>query len=81
VTREFPKTEEQEIMKYDILSLEIKNTWKLNNICIYPTVISEEGVAAKIFLKYLQNTGLTKNILRVAQKPVLLQTSHTVLNS
>jgi hypothetical protein len=79
MTHNLPKTEAQEIMKCDILVLEIKNIWKPNNICIYPTVISAEGVATKSFLKYLQNIGLTKNILRVAQKAVLLPTCHTVL--
>jgi len=41
-------------------------------------VISVEEVVTKNFLKYLENTGLTKNILRVAQKTVLLQKYHTV---
>ena len=79
VTHNLPKTEAQEIAKYGILALEIKNIWKLNDVSLYPTVIWAEGVATKSFLKYLQNIGLTKNILRVAQKAVLLQTCHTVL--
>jgi hypothetical protein len=61
------------------LTLEIKNIRKLNNVSAYPTGISAEGMATKSFLKYLQNIGLTKNILRVVQKAVLLQTFHTVL--
>jgi len=33
-----------------------------------------EGVVTKNFLKYLENIDLTKNILRVGQKAVILQT-------
>jgi len=35
-------------------------------------VISAEGVVTTSFPTYLQNIGLTKNILRVVQKAVLL---------
>ena len=34
-----------------------------------------EGTVTKNFLKYLQNTGLTKNILRVGQKAVAFITN------
>ena len=34
----------------------------------YPLVISVEGVVTKNFIKYLENTGLTKNIFRVGKK-------------
>jgi len=43
----------------------------------YPLVTSVKGVVTKNFLKYLDNTGLTKNIFRAGQKAVLLQMSHT----
>jgi len=33
-----------------------------------PVVISEEGVITKSLLKYLENIGLTKIILRLGQK-------------
>jgi hypothetical protein len=52
-------------MKFENLNLEIKNIWKLNYIAIYASVISVEKVVTKNFLKYLENIGLTKNILRV----------------
>jgi len=39
VTHNLPKTETQEIAKYDILALEIKNIWKRNDVSVYPTVI------------------------------------------
>ena len=48
------------ITKYENLALEIKIIWKLNNISVYPIVISAEGVETKSFLKCLRNTGLTK---------------------
>jgi len=41
-------------------------------------IISVEEVVTKNFLKYLENTDLTKNILRVAHKAVLLQVSHSM---
>ena len=63
-------------MKYENLALEIKNIWKLNNVSMHTSVISGEGVVTKNSLKYLENTGLTKHILRVRQKAVLLQTCH-----
>jgi len=44
----------------------------------YPLVTPAEGVVTKNFLKYLDNTGLTKNIFRVGHKAVLLQMSHIV---
>ena len=55
LTHKFPKTEAEEITKYQNLTLEIKNIWKLNSICVYPLVISAEGMATYNFLKYLEN--------------------------
>jgi hypothetical protein len=36
LTQNLPKTEAEKITKYKNLALEIKNNWKLNNVCIYP---------------------------------------------
>ena len=72
------KTEAEKITKYENLALEIKNIWKINNESIYPLVISAEEMVTRNFLKYLENMGLTKNILRVEQKAVQLQTCHIV---
>jgi len=63
LTHNLPKTETQKFMKYENLTLEIKNIWKLNSPSIYPSVISVEGVVTKNFVKYLENVGLTKNDL------------------
>jgi len=52
-------------MKYENLTLEIKIISKLNNVSLYPIVVSAEGVITRNFLKYLENMSLTKNILRV----------------
>jgi hypothetical protein len=38
------------ITKYENLALEIKMFWKLNNIPVYPIVISAEGVETRSFL-------------------------------
>ena len=59
-------------MKYGNLALEIKIISKLNNVSIYPLVISAEGVITRELLKYLENMCLIKNILRVP-----LQKCHT----
>ena len=76
LTHNIPKTEAEKITKYENLVLEIKNIWKLNNVSVYTLVISAERVVTKNFLKYLQNTGLTKNVLRVWQKAAPLHTCH-----
>jgi len=65
-------------MKYKHLALEIKNIWKLNNVSLYLLVISVEGVVTKNFLIYLLNIVLTKTILTVRQKAVLIQMCHIV---
>jgi hypothetical protein len=78
LTYNLPKTEAEKIKKYDQLALGIKTTWKLNNVSIQPLVVSAEGMITKSFLKYIENTGLTKSVLRVGQEAVLLQTCHTV---
>ena len=82
LTHNLPKTERErereKIKKYENWALDIKNIWKLNNTSIYSLVISLEGVVTKNFLNYVQNIGLTKNILRVRQKAIILQTYHVV---
>jgi len=50
--------------------------WNLNNITVYPLVISEKGVVTRNLLKYLENTSLSKNILIVGQNAAPLQTCH-----
>ena len=52
-------------MKYENLAMLIKIISKLNNVSFYPLVVSAEGVITRNFLKYLENMGLTKNLLRV----------------
>jgi len=73
LTRNFPKNETEKIMKYENFALEINNAWKLNSMTICTLVISMEGVVTTNFLRYLKKIGLTKNILRMRQKAVLLQ--------
>jgi hypothetical protein len=74
LTHNRPNIEAEKITKYEHLVLETKNIWKLNNVSVHPSVISAEVGVTKIFLKYIQNTGSTKDILRVG----LLPTCHTV---
>jgi len=57
LTRNLSNPEAEEITKYEKLALQIKNIWKLNNVSIYPLVISAEGVVIRNFLKYLEKTG------------------------
>jgi hypothetical protein len=73
LTHNIPKNEAEKITKYENFVLEINNVWKLNNMSICTLVISLEGVVTTHFLKYLENIGLTKNILRVRKEAVLLQ--------
>jgi hypothetical protein len=78
LTHNLPKTEREKITKYENLALDIDNIWNLNSISICPLVISVRGVVTKNFLNYLENIGLTKNILRVGQKTILLQMCQVV---
>ena len=64
LTYNLSNTEVEKITKYENLALQIKNMWKLNNVSIYRLVISAEGVVTRSFLKYLDNIGLTKNIVK-----------------
>lgn len=50
LTHKLSSIEAEEIMKYENLALQIKNIRKLNNVSVYPLVISVEGVSAKTFL-------------------------------
>jgi hypothetical protein len=47
LTSYLPKTTAEKITKYEGLALKIKNIWKLNNVSMYPSVISAEGVVSK----------------------------------
>jgi len=60
------------------LALEVKNIWELNNVSINRLVISASGVVNENLLKYPENIILTKNVLRVRQKAVLLEAGHVV---
>jgi len=48
-TYSLPKTEAEKITKYENLTLEIKNVWKLNNFSVYPLDISVEGVVTRTY--------------------------------
>jgi hypothetical protein len=65
-------------MKYENLALEIKIISKLNNVSIYPLVISAEGVITRNLPNYLENMDFTKNTLRVGQQAVPLRKCHIV---
>jgi len=47
LTLSLPKTEAEKITKYENLTLEIKNIWKLNTFSVYPLVISAEGAVTR----------------------------------
>ena len=50
--------------------------WNLNKIIVYTLVISAEGVVTRNFLKYLQNTGLTKNLKSWAKSSTITNVSY-----
>ena len=66
-----PTADAENIEEFENLALEILNILNLNSIS--PLVISVEGAVTINFLKYLESIGLTKHILLVGQKAVLLQ--------
>ena len=72
LTHTLIRTEAEKIKKKNNLAVEIKNICKLNNLSIYSSAISAGGVVTKNFLKHLKNTDLTKNILRVGQKALIV---------
>jgi hypothetical protein len=68
LTHNLFKTVAEKIKKCVNLALEIQNIWKLNDVSVYPTVISADGVATRSFLKYLQDVDLTKKNLKISVK-------------
>jgi hypothetical protein len=80
LTHNFPKTEAEKITKYETLPWKLKMPVILTTYLytVYPLVISAKGVVTKNFLKYLENVRLTKYVLRVEQKALLLQTCRIV---
>jgi hypothetical protein len=73
LTHNLSYTEAEEITKYENLALQIKNIRKLNDVSVHPLVISAEEVVIENFLKYLGNIGWTKNVSRVRQNVISLQ--------
>jgi hypothetical protein len=72
------KTEAEKIKNFEQLALEIKNIWKLSNISVHSLVVSAKRVVTRSFPKCIENIGLTKSVMRVEQKSILLQTRHIV---
>ena len=68
LTHNLPKTGAEKVTRYENLLLEIKNVWRHIAVSVYPLVISADRVVTNSFLKYIQNTWLTRNFLRVGQK-------------
>jgi hypothetical protein len=78
LTYNLSNTEVEKITKYENLALQIKNIWKLDNVSKYRLVISAEGVVTRSFLKYLENIGLTKNIVKSgANNSTIARVSHS----
>ena len=68
LTPKLSTTKAEKITKFENLALEIKNFWKMSNVSVYSLVISVEGVVTRSFLKYIENTGLTKKTLNWSKK-------------
>jgi hypothetical protein len=62
LTYNLPKTEEENIRKYENMALVIKSIWKFNNVSIYRLAISAEGKVTRNFLTYPENIGVSENI-------------------
>ena len=71
MTHNLLKTETQKITHYQNFALETKKVCEVNNVSVHPFIIPVERVVTNNFLKYLENIGLTKNVLRVGQNTVL----------
>jgi len=81
LTYNLSNTEAERITKSENSDLEIKNIWTLNNVPIYPLLMSAEGVFTRNFPKYTENRVLAqKNLKKWGHKAVLvlLQTCHIV---
>ena len=76
LTYNLPKNEAEKILKYENLFLVIYNIWKVKNVSIYTSGISEEGLISKSFLKYIQNVGSPEKISRVGQKQYCYNVSY-----
>ena len=73
------KTEAEKMAKYEELAFQLKSIWKLERVVIVPIIISTEGViSTKTTTNNIEKLAVNKNILRVGQKAVLLQTCHLV---
>jgi hypothetical protein len=77
LTYNLSNTEVEKITKCENLALQIKNVWKFNTVSIYRLVISAEGVVTRSFLKYLDNIGLTKNIVKSGANSTIASVSHS----
>lgn len=55
LTQNITQVENENLDKYQDLSIEIKRMWKLSNIDVVPLVISVEGVISKRFKDSLKN--------------------------
>jgi hypothetical protein len=62
LTYNLSNTEAERITKSENSDLEIKNIWTLNNVPIYPLLMSAEGVFTRNFLKYTENIVLAQKI-------------------
>ena len=72
------KTENEKRSKYDNLRFEIKRLWKLNEVTIYPVVISAEGIVSTDLRDIFSALNIPTIILVESQKAVLLQTCHII---
>ena len=64
--------------KYDNLRWEIKRLWKLNEVTIYPVVISAEGMVSTDLKDIFNALNIPIIILVESQKAVLLQICHII---
>jgi len=60
LTYNLSNAEVEKITKFENLALQIKNIWKLKNLCIYRLVVSAEGTVTRSFLKISRQYGFNQ---------------------
>ncbi|XP_044749741.1 uncharacterized protein LOC123310341 [Coccinella septempunctata] len=72
------KTYAEKIGKYEMLSRQIRDMWKLKRVDIIPLIISANGLVLKKTVQHLKELGMHPNTISWMQKAVLLGTVNIV---
>ncbi|CAH2010464.1 unnamed protein product [Acanthoscelides obtectus] len=72
------RTEYTKAEKHQNLAIEIKNIWKLSEVCIIPVAVSVEGAVSVNLHYHLEKIKVPAHFIAVMQKAAILQTCHIV---